>query len=419
MSWLTDLFERVSPSQSPPPEITERAGGFMLVGGTTRAGRAVSTETAQSVATFYRGANIISDDIAKMPLQTFRRVGSTIERVAPDPVRRNLPYLMEISPNEFGWTPFLFKKMLIRWLIFWGNAYVWSPPVFPAQKFLLPADQTRAVLDRDGRIWYEVHARDGKTRYLPDVEVLHVMINPDDSGFSGRSVLTYARENIGRQLAAYDTESGLLKRGMTPSMILKMAGSLDKAGRDKVRHAYQEAIGGADNAGGVAVFDNKVLEYQQVDMKLVDMQFLESIRATDLDIANFLGMPLHMLNMGKEAYNSNEQKYLEYLSTTLDAYLVQIEQAARLRWLPRTAQADTYLKFNRNALLRMDAKTRAEYQEIRIRSATMSPNEARRYEDESPYPGGDRFYITKNYGPIPEDGATDEKQTPENRRRQR
>ena len=83
---------------------------------------------------------------------------------------------------------------------------------------------------------------------------------------------------------------------------------------------------------------------------------------------------------------------------------MQIEQAARLRWLPLGEQPITYLKFNRNALLRMDAKTRAEYEEIRIRSATMTPNEARRFEDETGYPGGDRFYLTKNYAPI--DGET-------------
>lgn len=406
---LTRLFKSSSSNnESEPLKIVERPGGYVFFGGRTKSGKVVTVESSQSVATAYRAANIISDDIAKMPLQQFERSGESIERIVPNASQPNNAYLVGISPNSFGWTPFIFKKAAIQWLLFYGNAYIWSPPVRPAQKYILPADQTAPVLDDQGRLWYEVRFVDGKTRYLPDVEVLQLLINPDRSGFRGRGVIEYARETLGRQIAAYETESNLLARGFNPSMIMKMGGELDKEGRKKVREAYEEALGGSENAGGVAVFDRRVLEFHPIEMKLVDMQFLESIRATDLDIANFFGMSLHMLNMGKEAYNSNEQKYLEYLSGTLDAYLVQFEQAARVRWLTRAQQTSNYFRFNRNALLRMDAKTRAEYGEIRIRTATMTPNEFRSFEDESPYDGGEAFYITKNYGSIPSTGDQNE-----------
>ena len=396
---LTRFLQRFT-SSDPEPQIVERPGGYVLVTGRTKSGQTVTIEVSKSVATAYRAGNIISDDIAKMPLQMFKRSGESIERIIPKTRRKNIAYLLEISPNDFGWTPFLFKKAAIQWLLFYGNAYIWSPPIYPPQKFILPGDLTTPVLDRDGQLWYEVRFVDGKTRYLPDVEVLHLMINPDRTGFSGRGVIEYARETLGRQLGAYETESNLMASGFNPSMILKLAGELDKAGREKVREAYEEALGGSGKAGGVAVFDRRVLEYEPIEMKLVDMQFIESIRANDQDIANFFGMPLHMLNMGKEAYNSNEQKYLEYLSGTLDAHLVQFEQAARIRWLPIAQQDSTYFKFNRNALLRMDAQARAETNEIRIRSATMTPNEARALDEMSAYDGGDQFYMTLNYEPI-------------------
>lgn len=397
MSLLGNLLRSEAAHQ---PQIVERPGGYVLVGGRTKSGKVVTVEASKSVATAYRAANIISDDIAKIPLQQFIRQGETIERLLPQASPRNTAYLLEISPNSFGWTPFIFKKAAIQWLLFYGNAYIWSPPLNPPQKYILPADRTTPVLDNTGQLWYEVLFVDGQTRYLPDVEVLHLLINPDGSGFKGRGVIEYARETLGRQIAAYETQSNMLAKGFNPSMIMKMAGELDKTGRQKVRESYEEALGGSDNAGGVAIFDRRVLEFHPIEMKLVDMQFLESIRATDLDIANFFGMSLHMLNMGKEAYNSNEQKYLEYLSGTLDAYLVQFEQAARVRWLPTDQQAATYFKFNRNALLRMNAKERAQTNEIKIRSAQMTPNESRSLDEMSAYPGGDQFYITKNYSPI-------------------
>lgn len=399
MSLLSQLLAGSQAETDVP--VSERPGGYVLhTGGRTRSGKAVTVDGAQSVATAYRAANIISDDIAKMPLQMYTRSGENIQRVGPSVRPVNTAYLIEISPNAYGWTPFLFKKSAIQWLLFYGNAYIWSPAVTPPQKFVLPSDSVAPVLDRQGALWYEVRFPDGVTRYLPHVEVLHLLINPDRTGFAGRGVIQFARETLGRQLAAYDTEASMLEKGFNPSMILQVAGELDADGRKLVRDAYQEAMGGSENAGGVAVFDRRIIDYKPIEMKLVDMQFLESIRANDQDIANYFGMPLHMLNMGKESYNSNEQKYLEYLSGTLDAYLVQFEQAARVRWLPTAEQVNTYYKFNRGALLRMDTKSRAEANEINIRSGLMTPNEGRSREEWSAYEGGDTYYMTRNYAPI-------------------
>ena len=131
-------------------------------------------------------------------------------------------------------------------------------------------------------------------------------------------------------------------------------------------------------------------------MKPVDMEFLASIQENDLEIANFFGMPLFKLNKGKQAYNSNEQANLDYLQTTLDPYLVQTEEAARLRWLSELEQIYSYFKFNRDVLLRTDAKTRSEVIKKRIESGVLTPNEGRQIDDLSSYIGGDDFYMPAN-----------------------
>jgi HK97 family phage portal protein len=146
----------------------------------------------------------------------------------------------------------------------------------------------------------------------------------------------------------------------------------------------------------VAVFDNKISKFETITITPADAQFLETIQATDAEIANFFGLPLYKLNQGKQSYNSNEQQNLDYLRTTLNPYLVQWEQAGRLRWLAEWEMDSTYLRFNRNSLLQTDAKTRAEYIEKRIFSGQMTPNEARAVEDESAYEGGDLHYVPAN-----------------------
>jgi HK97 family phage portal protein len=393
-------------SGNPKPKIDQGASPTAEYapawGYTTASGERVTVAGAQAIATAYRAKNIISDDVGKMPFQMMRKIGRNITQVDADAVTRNMAYLLQVSPNLWGWTPFLFKKASIEWLLFYGNNYIWSPIEGPRQLLILPADMTTPVFDFDGNLWYRHTFSSGITAYIPSVEILHQLINPDSTGFVGRGVITFARETFGRQLAAHKTQGKMFSNGFMPAAYIKMGGELNADARKKVRDAYEESLSGSANAYRLAVFDSKITEFQPIDIQLEDAQFLESIDANDRDICNFFGLPEHMLNRGKEAYNSNEQKYIEYLQGTLDSYLVPWEEAARIRWLSREEQATTYFRFVRESLLRMDSKTRGESIAIRIQNGLMTPNEGREKEDlsASSDPNADKLFMASNIQPI-------------------
>jgi len=366
----------------------------------SQSGELVSIEKSQTLATTYRAKNIISDDVAKMPFQMMRKVGRSIQQVEADPITRNMAYLLTVSPNIWGWTPFQFKKASIEWLLFYGNNYIWNPTVGPRQLLILPANRTYPVFDLEGNLWYRHTFSNGQTAYIPAVEILHQLINPDATGYMGRGVITFARETFGRQLAAHKTQSRLYSQGMMPAAYVQMSGKLSPEARKKVREAYEEQMVGVENAYRLAVFDDMITKFEPINIQLKDAQFLESIDATDRDICNFFGLSEHMLNRGKEAYNSNEQKYIEYLQGTLDSYLVPWEEAAKIRWLSREEQKSNYFKFIRESLLRMDSKARAESMAIRIQNGMLTPNEGREKDDMSAYDGGDVHYMAGNILPI-------------------
>ena len=373
----------------------------------TSSGQTVTVENSRNIHTAYRCVNILSDDVAKMPLQTFvSRQSGQIERMRPSSRMENISWMLEISPNRWM-TPFIFKKAIIMWLLNYGAAYVWNPPRQAGRRrelFILRSNITRSLFDKEGNLWYEVNWPKASPQYIPDVEVLALLINSSD-GITGSSVLSHARETIGRQLGAHETQGKFYSQGLNPSGILWAAGELNEDARNKIRNAYSKVMSGSENAYRLAVMDNKVTKFETITMKPVDAQFLESIGENDLEIANFYGMPLYKLNMGKQAYNSNEQANLEYLSTTLDPYLVQWEQAGALRWLSEEEQNYIYFRFNRDVLLRTDAKTRAEYLEKKILSGQLTPNEARSIEDLPIYEGGDGHYIPANMGKVGPDGV--------------
>jgi HK97 family phage portal protein len=400
---LSDLIKN-SNKPKEDPRANPRPDYPSPYGAPTVAGERVTVDSSLSIATAYRAKNIIGDDVAKMPFQQIRKAGRNVDQVAPDAKLYNMAYLLQVSPNQWGWTPFNFKKAIIEWELFYGNAYIWKPPVWPPQLLILPANKTMPVFDVEGNLWYKHTFTNNRIEYIPAVEILHLLINPDQTGFVGRGVITFARETFGKQLAARKTQSQFYGQGLNPAAYIQVNATLDKEGRDRYRDAYGEAIGGSNNAYKLAVFDNKITKFEPITMTPKDAEFLGSIEATDVDIANFFGMPLHMLNRGKEAYNSNEQKYIEYLQGTLDSYLVAWEEGARIRWLSQEEQGDTYFKFNRSALLRMTTRERAETNEVRIRSGQMTPNEAREKDDVSAYEAGDEFYMTSNYAPIQKGG---------------
>jgi HK97 family phage portal protein len=387
-------------------------GGSVYAGRVqTRARQPVSPELAKSVGTVFRCADTISDDIATMPLQQFMRTKadnlSITRQISPDPTIRNMSYLLELSSNRWM-SPFMLKKMSIMWLLFWGNALIWQPPP-PALRelFILPANVTTPKLDPNGYLWYEVRFPNGDQRFIPSVEVMHVMIN-STNGIWGRGVLGYAAETVGLRRGMTATQSSVQGQGLNPAAYIQVNATLDKSGRDKYREAYSDGVTGADNAGNLIVFDNKVTKFEPITMQFRDAQFLESMQATDLDIANFFKFPAYKLNMGKQSYQSNEQQDLDYLKSCLDPHLVQWEQAARLHWLPEAEQQSNYFKFIRASILRTNAKSRAELHEIQIRSGTLQPNESREIEDRDGYKEGNKFYMTSNnkpvVQPVPEQG---------------
>jgi HK97 family phage portal protein len=373
------------------------------MGMTTSSGQNVTAENSKNIATAYRCGNIISDDVAKLPLQIFvSKEPGHLERMKPDGFSRNIAWRVEKQPNRW-WTPFWFKKIVIQWLLYWGNCYIWQPPTGQRELFVLSADVTYAVFAPNGDLWYATtFPGESKQTFLPAVEVLHLLINPDATGFKGRGVIQFARETLGRQLAAYGSQGALFKNGLSAAGILWLSGESSPEMRAKVRDMYEEVMSGNENTGRIAVLDKKIAKFEPVTLQPKDVQFLQMMQENDIAIMNFFGMPSYKLNIGKQSYQSNEQNNLDYLSTTLDPFLVQWEESAGVKWLSVEEQVYAYFRFERSALFRTDAKSRGEYLNGAINNSRLTPNEARQVEDrpKSDNPAADLLYINSSAQPI-------------------
>jgi len=375
------------------------SGGISL----TLSGQTVSAKTALKIATYYRCLNTITDDLSMVPLQLYtKKSDKDIRRIMPDPFFWNMPYSVSLNANPFQESFKVFKKFWLSVLVT-GNGYLWTP-AGTHYLYALNPYLTHAEIREDGSLWYYTMLSNGKNQPIPAVEILHHMINPKND-VEGSGILEHARETVGTRQAGNATKSSMFKRGLMPSAVAEFDGEMNKEARQKIRDSYWEAVSGADQAGGVVVLDGKVKKFTLAEIKPADAQFLESLEGTDAEIANFYAFPLYKLNQGKQSYESNEQQDQDYMRSTLDSYLVPMEQESSNKWIPRREQVSNYWKYNRDAFLRMNSKARATYLKDKIHSAQYTPNMALAIDDLPGYVGGDVHFIASNMAVIKEDGS--------------
>ena len=175
---LPAVPEKALPSTAQWPQIYR--GGYV----TTKSKKKVDENSAKSVATAYRCAHTICTDVATMPLQVFQRAGMGAKRIQPNAPLRNTAYLLEVQPNRWM-VPSVWKETIANWLIWWGNAYIWSPPSRFTEFYILEASQTYPVFDQNGDKWYKTIFPNKDEQLIPDVEMVHLMINSRDGRSPG------------------------------------------------------------------------------------------------------------------------------------------------------------------------------------------------------------------------------------------
>ena len=144
-------------------------------------------------------------------------------------------------------------------------------------------------------------------------------------------------------------------------------------------------------------------KYTPIGLNQRDAQYIESRTFAVEEVSRFTGIPKHMLQSGKESYESNQQQRIVFVTDTLMPYVVQWEEENTYKALDRAERAEgLYFKGNPSVLLRGDDKSRAEYFEKMVQNGLMCPDECRALDERNPIPGGQgrRFWITKNLAPM-------------------
>ncbi|ATH95168.1 phage portal protein [Bacillus glycinifermentans] len=386
------LIDRVFEKRSDSSEASGFNELINLFGGRqTASGEKVNERNSLVQPDVFACVNVLSDDIAKLPVHTYQKLDNGIERRPEHPVA----YMINARPNPYM-TAFTWKKLMMTHVLTWGNGYSYiefDSSGFPKGLYPLRPDATNAYINpKTGMLWYQTALND-KAVELYDHQVLHFKGLSTD-GIQGKSPVGVVREHIGAQAAATKYNAKLYKNDATPRGILKVPAFLDEKPKENVRKEWKRVNQGEN----IAIIDNG-LEYQSISMPLQEAQFVESMKFNKAQIAMIYKVPLHKLNeLDKATFSNIEHQSIEYVRNTLQPWIVNFEQELNVKlFTDHETAAGHYVKFNIDSELRGDSKTQAEYLKILQEIGALNRNEIRSLIERNPIEYGDKFMSSLNY----------------------
>lgn len=356
----------------------------------------LSSNTLATNETIFAAVSRLSNSMASLPIK-LRKEYESVSGVVAD--------LLSTSPNE-NMTAFEFIRILETHRNINGNGYaIKMYDQYNQVESLHILDPTRVapvIEARTGELWYEVQGENGRY-YVHNMDMIHVRHIYFGTGFKGISPIDVLKNtiNFDSQVRQFSLDS--MDGAIKTSFILKMSAQLDE---DKRKEAIESFKRFYRENGGVLI-EQQGTEIDSIEREFIDTKVFEVEKITKNRVAMVYNLPVHMLGETDGInYSSMEQMALEFVQFTLTPICRQYEQEFARKVLTKRERQEGYeFKFNLNALLRGDIKTRGEFYFRGIRSSWFTPNDVRALEDLPPAEGGDQLYISKDLIPLNKVGS--------------
>lgn len=377
-------------------------------------------KNALKEATVFACIRVLADAVGKLPVKIYQDKDG--KQAAAD---HYLASLLKIRPNPWMSSRDFFKALEVQRLIY-GNAYAWLDIAKRGRNAgkvqgIYPLDSTRVKIWVDdkgllvdkhinmipgrGSLWYVYTDSNGTEYKINPDEMLHMKGLTFD-GIVGMTPLEQLKSTVENAGAASRFLNNSFKTGMQTKGIIHYVGDLDSKAEKTFREKFEQMSSGLKNANRVSLLPIGY-QYQPLSLKLTDAQFLENTELTIRKIAAAFGVKMHQLNELTRATHTNVEHqqrefYVDTLMDTLTGYEQELTYKA---FTQKELDGGYYIKFNVNAILRADPKTRYEGYRIAIQSGFLTPNEVRALEEMESKDGGDRLLINGNMMPIEMAGA--------------
>jgi HK97 family phage portal protein len=389
----------------------DRVMDLMFAGNPSYTGKLVSQATALAVDAVWSCVDLISSDIARLPLITYRLLSDEDREVAKDHYLYTL-FMNEANPEM---NSFRFKKLMQSWLLLWGNAYAEMEISGRGQVTALwPWRPDRVKITRawkGGPLQYQYRFDDGNLSVpVPGHQMLHLRGLSTD-GVMGFSPIDTHRQTIGLSMAVTEHGARFFGQGARPLGVIEHPSKLDDKAFNRLKKEWEAQHLGLENAHRVAILEEG-MKWQEAGANMVDAQYIETMAMTAESIARIYQVPQHKIGLLDRATNSNiTQQSLDYIQSCIGAWTANWVSEVMFSCLSQRESQTIAMGFNLGDLLQGDYATMGTFIAMLTDRGIASADECRvKYLGWNAQPGGigKVYWRATNMGPVNADDLPDD-----------
>jgi HK97 family phage portal protein len=389
----------------------------------TSSGVSVTPDNCEQAPTVKAIITAVTRRFAVMPVHVYQKTtseGRDSKEILPNhPVEKLLNMPNEWQTRSSYWMDA--ASALLRY----GNFYAFTARgVTGPIRRLLPLDpgQTIPRQDEAWNVVYETTLPGGRrVEYQP--RLVHHARTASRDFLKGNSPVIDLRETIALEIAAERMGAALFGNGALPGLVFKYSDNSQGHKTAEERNEFLEDIKRAYTGKGrfKAMLLPKGIDLgDPIAVENDKAQFLQLRQYQRTVIAGAWGCPPHLVgDLSKGTFNNVEMQGIEFTTNLVLPYVRVFETAMERDLLTQDDRnSGVIIRFNPDAILRGDFKSRQEGLAIQRQNGIINANEWREHEGMNPRvdDGGEAYFETGPSGQTPT--GTGNQQTNDNQNQQ-
>lgn len=361
-------------------------------------GVSVTHRRAMQVGGYQTAVRVISEDVAGVPLLTYRRTPDGGKARAPE----HPSYAMLHDAPNPEMTSFVFRETLQAHVLGWGHCAAEMVRTRGLVTEMWPLRPDRIESKRDeasGRLFYRYTLPSGEQRDLRRDQV-YFMPGLGFDGVSGYPFLTWlAREVLGIAVAQQEYVGRFYAQDARPGVYLKHPGKISEEAAKRLKASWDGSHAGLTNAHRTAVLEEGV-DIATIGVSPLEQQLLDSRKWSATELGGMLRLAPWKVGVYDRATWSNvEDGNIDHWQSALRAWFIRWEQQINLQVLG--IGTGYFAEHLIDGILRGNAKDRGEFYGALRNAGGMTANQIADAEGRprSDNPLADDFLIPMNMLP--------------------
>lgn len=373
--------------------------GLVRSGYGPSAGMNVTPGTVSGIPAVHAAVTFAAEAVACLPMRTWKGDGPLRQRVTTTWQAR---LFMSPAPNPTQ-TWFQFWEVVEASLDYRGNAFIWKSKdangkvialwaLHPDQVYLRRENVSKKIIYRVAtNAAYTVPFEIGiyANVAVDESVVLHIRGRGGMGEVVSPSPIQMFITSLGVALAKQQHEANVYKNGASGGLVVSFPAGITKPQADVWRDSFDADQAGVPNAGKTKVVGGGAT-VTQIGLTMADVQFVEGMQLTILDVANIFRVPGWFLGISikndKPVTPEHEQQ--RWVNHGLNPRLTRIEAAINADPDLFGAGANIWASFDTANLIRGDLTTQDAIAHQQIQDGRLLVDEWRIENGRPPLPDG-------------------------------